>query len=250
MRRGRKPTKSKEAKPLVGRKSPKDDGSGLGDVEKRLAEALRDTAQALKREAEAREQQTATSEILRVIRESPTDLQPVAQAIADSASRLCDCAYVGVFRFDGELIHWVAARGVTTEQEDALRSVWPRPPGPNTLTGRTILACATYHVNDAASDAAFVASSLPVVRAALAIRSFLGVPMLQNGQPVGVIGLVRTEVRPFSEHEIALVQTFADQAVIAIENVRLFKELQTRNSELTEALEQLTATSEILRVIS
>src|SRR5262249_51796263 len=138
----------------------------------------------------------------------------------------------------------------TTEQEDALRSVWPRPPGPNTLTGRTILACATYHVNDAASDAAFVASSLPVVRAALAIRSFLGGPMLQNGQPVGVIGLVRTEVRPFSEHEIALVQTFADQAVIAIENVRLFKELQTRNSELTEALEQLTATSEILRVIS
>src|SRR5262245_12572686 len=152
MRRGRKPTKSKEAKPLVGRKSPKDDGSGLGDVEKRLAEALRDTAQALKREAEAREQQTATSEILRVIRESPTDLQPVAQAIADSASRLCDCAYVGVFRFDGELIHWVAARGVTTEQEDALRSVWTRPPGHNTLTGRTIVGCVKEIVSFEATD--------------------------------------------------------------------------------------------------
>jgi GAF domain-containing protein/CheY-like chemotaxis protein len=200
--------------------------------------------------ARALEQQAATSEVLRVISSSPTDWQPVAQAIADSASRLCDCTYVGVFRFDGELIHWVAARGASPEQEAALRSVWPRPAEPDTLTGRTILARTTCHVHDAASDALYTANPLPAVRAILVIRSFLGVPMLRDGEPVGVIALVRSEVRPFSEQEIALVQIFADQAVIAVENVRLFRELEARNHALTESLEQQTATGEILRVIS
>jgi GAF domain-containing protein len=199
--------------------------------------------------SQALEQQTATSEILRVISSSPTDLQPVAQAIADSASRLCDCTFVGVFGFDGELIHWVAARDASAVKEEALRASWPRPADRETLVGRTILAGETLHIHDAASDPTYGVAS-PAIRAALAIRSFLGVPMLRNGQPVGVIGLNRTEVRPFSERDIALLQTFADQAVIAIENVRLFKELEARNHDLTEALEQQTATSEVLKVIS
>jgi GAF domain-containing protein/DNA-binding response OmpR family regulator len=204
----------------------------------------------------ALDQQTATSEILRVIASSPTDLEPVAQAIADSAGRLCDCAYSAVFRFDGELIHWVAARGASGGQEEALRGVWPLPPGREMLVGRTILARETLHIHDAASDLSYTIrpagepAHFVAARAALAIRSFLGVPMLRAGQPIGVIGLIRSDVQPFSEREIALVQTFADQAVIAIENVRLFTELEARNSELAEALEQQTATSEILRVIS
>jgi two-component system NtrC family sensor kinase len=200
--------------------------------------------------AQALEQQTAAGEVLRVISNSPTDLQPVGQAIADSASRLCDCTYVGVFRFDGELIHWVAARGTDAEQEEALRVAWPRPPSREFMVGRTILARDTCHVHDAASDASYTGIPLPDARAALAIRTFLGVPMLREGEPIGVIGLIRSEVRPFSEREIALVQTFADQAVIAVENVRLFKELEARNRALTESLEQQTATGEILRVIS
>src|SRR5215471_20501070 len=191
---------------------------------------------------EAREQQTATSEILRVISRSPTSLEPIAQAIADSAGRLCSCAYSAVFRFDGELIHWVAARGASGVQVDALRGVWPRPPDRETLVGRVVLARDTLHIRDAASDPTH-APSLPTARAALAIRSWLGVPMLREDKPIGVIVLVRVEVRPFSEQEIALVQTFVSQAVIAIENVRLFNETK-------EALDRQTATSEILRVIS
>ena len=101
---------------------------------------------------EAWEQQTATSEILRVISRSPTSLEPTAQAIADSAGRLCSCAYSAVFRFDGELIHWVAARGASGVQVDALRGVWPRPPDRETLVGRVVLARDTLHIRDAASD--------------------------------------------------------------------------------------------------
>jgi two-component system, NtrC family, sensor kinase len=216
---------------------------------KELQEKNRALTEAHAQVTEALEQQTATSEILRVISSSPTDLQPVAQAIADSASRLCDCTFVGVFGFDGELIHWVAARDASAAKEEALRASWPRPADRETLVGRTILAGETLHIHDVASDPTYGVAS-PAIRAALAIRSFLGIPMLRNGQPVGVIGLNRTEVRPFSERDIALLQTFADQAVIAIENVRLFKELEVRNRDLTEALEQQTATAEILRVIS
>jgi two-component system, NtrC family, sensor kinase len=187
---------------------------------------------------------------LRVVSRSPGDLQPVAQAIADSACRLCSCAYAGVFRFDGELIHWVAARGVSPEQEDALRSVWPLPPDRDTMVGRTILAGETCHVHDAAADVNYMAIPMPAARAALAIRTYLGVPMLRAGRPIGVIAMIRSEVHPFSEAEIALVQTFAEQAVVAVGNVELVKELEARNRALTESLEQQTAMGEILRVIS
>jgi signal transduction histidine kinase len=144
-----------------------------------------------------------------------------------------------VFRSDGELIHRVAARGTSREQEEALRLAWPRPPGRDTLVGRTILAGETLHFHDAASDPSYMVPAVrpadPAGRAGLAIRSWLGVPMLREGQPIGVIALSRSEVRPFSEREIALAQAFADQAVIAIENVRLFKELEVANRELAAA---------------
>jgi two-component system, NtrC family, sensor kinase len=214
--------------------------ASYADLERSLAESL--------------EQQTATAEVLRVISSSPTDLTPVAQAIADSAGQLCGCAFSAVFRSDGELIHRVAARGTSREQEEALRLAWPRPPGRDTLVGRTILAGETLHFHDAASDPSYMVPAVrpaaPAGRAALAIRSWLGVPMLREGQPIGVIALSRSEVRPFSEREIALAQAFADQAVIAIENVRLFKELEKKNQDLTTSLDQQTATADILRVIS
>jgi GAF domain-containing protein/CheY-like chemotaxis protein len=198
--------------------------------------------------AREKARQTATADILRIISASPTDLQPVAQAIVDAARRLCDCTWVGLFRFDGELIHWVAARGTSAEQEEVLRAFWPRPADLETVPGRAILARETVHVRDAQAEAAPVTT--PRHRAAMGLRSALGVPMLRDGQPVGVIGLIRAKVQPFTKREIALVQTFANQAVIAVENARLFGELQTKNTSLTEALEQQTATSEILRVIS
>src|SRR5262245_36484882 len=204
---------------------------------------------------EALQEQTATSDILRVIGQSPTDLTPVARAIAENAARLCETTYTAVFRFDGELIHWVAAKGASAAQEEALRTLWPRPATPERLVGRTILAGTTLHIEDVAADPTYTAT--PAARTDLAIRTVLNVPMLRGGQPVGVIGLVRSEVKKFSAREIALVQTFADQAVIAIENVRSFNELQEKNKALTEAhtqttetLEQQTATGEILRVIA
>src|SRR5262249_34884531 len=160
--------------------------------EKRLAESLKReeaSGQILREKdralTEAWDQQTATSEILRVIRHSPTDLAPVAQAIAESAARLCECTYVGVFRFDGVLIHWIAARGASAAQEETLRAVWPRPADRETLTGRTILAGETFHVQDATADPTY--TIMPAGRAVLAIRSFLGVPILHEGRPVGVI---------------------------------------------------------------
>jgi len=139
-------------------------------------------------------------------------------------------------------------------QDDALRSVWPRPADDKTLVGQTILAARTLHFLDPG------AAPLPehsTARATLSLGTALDVPMLRLGQPIGVIGLARSEVRAFSEHEIALVQTFADQAVIAIENVRLFTELEEKNkaltaahAQVTESLEQQTATAEVLKLIS
>ncbi len=195
---------------------------------------------------EALEQQTATSEILRVISGSPTDVQPVFDTIAGSAMRLCAGAFSVVARYDGELLHLAADAHVTPEAADLLRRILPMRPSRGHVIGRAVLECAVAHVSDVREDAVYDQS----MRDALRNRSALAVPMLLDGRPVGAIAVGRLEVRPFTDTEIALLQTFAAQAVIAIENVRLFTELQARNRDLTEALEQQTATAEILRVIS
>jgi two-component system, NtrC family, sensor kinase len=203
---------------------------------------------------ESRAQQTATSEILRIISRSPTDAQPVFDAIVESAARLCDGVLSTLISFDGNLMHLEAAYNWTPQAFDVIRRILPAPPSRASTSGRAILDRAVVHSPDINLDREF---RHPELSRAVGFRSTLAVPMLQDGLPLGVIGVGRAEPGPFSDHQIALLQTFADQAVIAIENVRLFTELQEKNRALTQAhahvtesLEQRTATSEILRVIS
>jgi GAF domain-containing protein/anti-sigma regulatory factor (Ser/Thr protein kinase) len=187
---------------------------------------------------EALEQQTATSDILRVMSNSPTDVQPVFEAIASSAARLCEAELSAVYRYDGKLIHAVANTLRSKEQRSVFERLYPMPPGRGTPVARAILERRTQHVPDTSDDAEYVAT---LVRAGF--RSALAVPMRREGTPIGAIAVGRVQVREFTDAQINLLQTFADQAVIAIENVRLF-------NETNEALEQQTVISEILRVIS
>src|SRR5262245_34944757 len=239
MRRGPRPAKSKEAKPPGARKSPKNRDASGHDLEKRLAEALRD-------KAEAQEQQAATAEILRVISRSQTDLQPVFDTIAQSAVRLCGGVQGNVVRFDGELVHRVAGFNLDPEGEEAFRDYFPRALGRELAITRSIQDGSVVHVPDTLQDTDPIHELAQATRA----RALLAVPMLRAGQPIGAISVARREARPFSDSQIALLQTFADQAVIAIENVRLLAELQARTAALTRSVEQLTALGEVSRAVS
>jgi len=196
---------------------------------------------------EALERQTATAEILRVISSSPTDVQPIFDAIVESAARLCASRFATLHRVDGDLIHLVAHRNLTPEVLAAIQRVYPMPLSSATLTGRAIVERAVVHIHDIRTDPSVPPAGREIARV-MNHRSLVYVPMLAENRSIGTINVGRDE--PFSDAEIALLQTFANQAVIAIENVRLFTALETRNRELSEALEQQTATGEILRVIS
>ena len=201
---------------------------------------------------ESLEQQTATSEILRVISHSPTDVQPVFDTIVRNAVRLCGALQGGVYRFDGELVHSVAHDGYTAEQLQQWRATWPQPVTAPSVACQSIRTRSPVRIRNFETAPELVILTADTLANLLArgSRSVMAVPMFRQNEVIGAISLAHREVDAFSDTHVELLKTFADQAVIAIENVRLFKELETRNRDLTEALEQQTATAEVLRVIS
>jgi GAF domain-containing protein/anti-sigma regulatory factor (Ser/Thr protein kinase) len=179
---------------------------------------------------ESLDYQTATSEILGVISRSPSDAQPVFNAIAGSAMRLCDGTLGVVTLFDGELVHLAAHTHTTADGGDAIRQFFPRRPGVRSgIHERVIQEKRIIHIPDVRADTEYD----PSLRDALHLRSALGVPIFRDGSVIGAVAVGRSELRPFAEKEFALLKTFADQAVIAIENARLFEEVQARNRHLT-----------------
>ena len=195
--------------------------------------------------AEAREQQAATSEILKVIGRSTFDLQPVFETLAENAGRLCEAKRSFIFRFDGQYLRVVATHNVSAEIK-AFVEQNPIAPGRASATARAALERRTVHVLDAQTDPEYTYGS----RLVEPFRTILTVPMLKAGELLGVILVYRLEMRPFADSQIALLETFADQAVIAIENARLFCEVQARTNDLAESLQQQTATADVLKIIS
>ncbi|MBI2217805.1 MAG: GAF domain-containing protein [Candidatus Rokubacteria bacterium] len=208
-------------------------------LEQRVEERTRELSEAL-------EQQTATGEILRVISSSPTDVQPVFEAILANATNLCGANVAALFLYDGEFLTAIAYCNASPEMAEHLRTTRLRP-WHATTTRLAALERRTVHVHDLLSDEAF--SPTPAHFGEQA-RTVLSVPMLREQRLVGVITTWRREVQPFSEKQIALVETFADQAVIAIENVRLFTELRERTHELARTVEQLQALGDVGRAVS
>ena len=195
---------------------------------------------------ESLEYQTATSEVLNLISRAPSQLQPVFDAIVETAARLCEAEYAIVYRLEDGNYHLAATNNADAEYLKYLRD-HPIPPARGSVIGRTALEVRTVHLPDCLADPEYTAIEF---QRSGGFRTVLGVPLLRNGVPVGVIGLLRNVVKPFSEKQIELAETFADQAVIAIENVRLFEEVEERTRELSESLQQQTATADVLKVIS
>jgi signal transduction histidine kinase/HAMP domain-containing protein len=228
-----------------------DELEGLADQFNRMAARLQESYAGLERKVEERthelqealEQQTATADVLRVISSSPTDLQPVLDVVAKNAARVCEATDALVLRVDGEFLQLVANSGEIRARTTKV------PISRDWVGGRVVLERRAIHVHDLAAELEEYPDSRDFQKRAGA-RTTLVAPMLREGTPIGIIVIRRQEVRPFTDQQIALLETFADQAVIAIENVRLFQELQARTQDLSQSLEETGALSEVIRAVS
>jgi len=195
---------------------------------------------------ESLQQQTATADVLKVISRSTFDLQTVLDTLTESAARLCDADMAAIIRQKGEASYWATSYGLPPDRSEYVMNVAIEP-GRGSVAGRVLQEGKTVHVPDVLADPDYAKLDAQKIAGH---RTTLGVPLLRAGSPVGVILLMRRSPQPFTDKQVELVETFADQAVIAIENVRLFDEVQTRTRDLTESLQQQTATANVLKVIS
>jgi signal transduction histidine kinase/methyl-accepting chemotaxis protein len=209
-------------------------------LEREVEERTRDLTEAL-------EQQTATAEILRVISESQTDVQPVFDTIAERARGLSPDSVVGVAILEGELVQMRALSGIGKEGEKKLLSAFPRPVDRSTVTSRAILERKVIAIEDISTVEHYV---LKEAAEAINFRSAMAVPILREGRALGAIGIMRKQVGAFDSHEVKVIKTFADQAAIAIDNTRLFKELQSRTQDLAQSVRQLQSLAEVSQAVN
>ena len=250
-RRKVRSTETKASTHVGGRHEPRAElEKKLGARTRELAEARTQLAEAREHLSEALEQQAATSEVLKVISRSAFDLQLVLDTLVESAVRLCDADHAWLFQRDGEFFHWVTSFGHASDVRAQLRDYFKSrkvPVDRGSITGRAAMEARAVHVPDVLADPEYTWSGAQKIGG---YRAALGAPLLYKGTVVGVIFVAKTVPQPFTAKQIELVTTFADQAVIAIENTRLLNELRQRTGDLSELLEQQTAASQVLQVIS
>ena len=250
-RRKVRSTETKASTHVGGRHEPRAElEKKLGARTRELAEARTQLAEAREHLSEALEQQAATSEVLKVISRSAFDLQLVLDTLVESAVRLCDADHAWLFQRDGEFFHWVTSFGHASDVRAQLKDYFKSrkvPVDRGSITGRAAMEAQAVHVPDVLADPEYTWSGAQKIGG---YRAALGAPLLYKGTVVGVIFVAKTVPQPFTAKQIELVTTFADQAVIAIENTRLLNELRQRTGDLSELLEQQTAASQVLQVIS
>ena len=211
---------------------------------------LFDEVQARTRDlSESLQQQTATADVLKVISRSTFDLQPVLDTLTEFAAQLCEADIAAIIRQKSDAYYWATSYGLPPDSSEYAKEKVAIEPGRATVAGRVLQEGKTVHVADVLEDRDYGIPSLDAQKI-VGHRTTLGVPLMREGSPIGVVLLMRRTPKPFTDRQIELVETFADQAVIAIENVRLFDEVQARTHDLAESLQQQTATADVLKTIS